>query len=270
MSSNICGNCANFKPKPGEKFFNCTKAVQAGVKYGMQVRPDTLSCDAFEPLKPPSAPKPAPKPTKAPARARPQTGKLCPWGRLILIAALLLIILLLSWVAYTCAQNRGAGPESTPTPTPIPTATGPTPTPIPPYISQDYEVGKWAVGLTQSVLVHSEIKSSVFTSGGGQYGAPAGTEWVWFSVTVININNPKISLGPGSFWLTDSAGRVYNAAGNPYYYPWRYTTAIIYPGQEEHGYVPCLVPTYATGLQVNYWLERASVPPTLARWKLPW
>lgn len=44
-----CGDCQNFKVKEGEKSFNCTKAVHAGVKYGMQVRADSRACDAFVP-----------------------------------------------------------------------------------------------------------------------------------------------------------------------------------------------------------------------------
>lgn len=72
MSSNICGNCQNFNPQKGDKFFNCTNARHAGVKYGMQVRADTRSCDAFlpfgTPAKPPSSPGPIlqPKPEPEP------------------------------------------------------------------------------------------------------------------------------------------------------------------------------------------------------------
>ncbi len=44
-----CGNCQNFKPKPDEKFSNCTEAKHAGLKYGMQVRADSRACEAFMP-----------------------------------------------------------------------------------------------------------------------------------------------------------------------------------------------------------------------------
>lgn len=43
----MCGDCQNFKPSEEEKFFNCTSAIHAGVKYGMQVRADSRACDAF-------------------------------------------------------------------------------------------------------------------------------------------------------------------------------------------------------------------------------
>ncbi len=42
-----CGDCQSFSPKPDEKFFNCTSAVHAGLKYGMQVRADSRACEAF-------------------------------------------------------------------------------------------------------------------------------------------------------------------------------------------------------------------------------
>ena len=42
-----CGNCQNFNPKPDEKFFDCTSAKHAGLKYGMQVRADSQACEAF-------------------------------------------------------------------------------------------------------------------------------------------------------------------------------------------------------------------------------
>jgi hypothetical protein len=44
-----CGYCQNFKPKPDDKFFNCTDAKHAGLKYGMQVRVDSRACEAFVP-----------------------------------------------------------------------------------------------------------------------------------------------------------------------------------------------------------------------------
>jgi len=266
MSSNICGNCAKFRPKPGEKFFNCTKAEQAGVKYGMQVRPDTLSCDAFEPLKPPIAPKPAPKPTKAPARARPQTGKLCPWGRLILLAAILLIILLLAWGIYTCTKNIGEGPAptTTPTPTPTPTSTGPTPTPVSPYI--ELEMNQWARSSTQAVFVHSPQMSASF----GGSGAAPGTAFISFSVTVTNISGQRMSVSPYAFWITDSFGTSYGAAGNPIYFAWRYNPPIIPAGGTADGTIPYQIPSYATGLKVNYVIDQAAVPAKIGRWQLPW
>ena len=44
-----CGDCKQFDPKEGETFFNCTKAVHGGTKYGMQVRADSNACDGFAP-----------------------------------------------------------------------------------------------------------------------------------------------------------------------------------------------------------------------------
>jgi hypothetical protein len=44
-----CNDCQHFQPKPDEKFCNCTVAKHAGLGYGMQVRADSRTCDAFAP-----------------------------------------------------------------------------------------------------------------------------------------------------------------------------------------------------------------------------
>jgi len=44
-----CSDCQHFAPKPDGKLFNCTAAKHAGLGYGMQVRADSRSCDAFVP-----------------------------------------------------------------------------------------------------------------------------------------------------------------------------------------------------------------------------
>jgi hypothetical protein len=44
-----CGDCQHFKPKTDEKFYNCVAAMHSGIKYGMQVRADSRSCEAFVP-----------------------------------------------------------------------------------------------------------------------------------------------------------------------------------------------------------------------------
>jgi len=48
-SKDKCGYCRSFKPKPDDKFFNCLDAKHGGLKYGMQVRPDSRACEAFTP-----------------------------------------------------------------------------------------------------------------------------------------------------------------------------------------------------------------------------
>ena len=42
-----CGDCQNFKIKEGETHFNCVVAKNAGFQFGMQVRADSRSCDAY-------------------------------------------------------------------------------------------------------------------------------------------------------------------------------------------------------------------------------
>jgi hypothetical protein len=43
----LCGACKHFKLEEGKKFFNCTSAKHANLKYGMQVRIDSQACEAF-------------------------------------------------------------------------------------------------------------------------------------------------------------------------------------------------------------------------------
>ena len=97
MSSNICGNCGNFSPVPGEKYFNCGSSRHAGLSYGMQVRADTRACEAF--VAPESATTAAAEQRKTPM----ETMGLCSWGELSLVLSVLLMIVLVSWLLYTCA-----------------------------------------------------------------------------------------------------------------------------------------------------------------------
>src|SRR4030042_3052616 len=113
MSDRTCGSCGNFQPKGEEKFFNCTSAKQAGIRYGMQVRADTGACEAFTP----NSPRSAPTPPLSTERVEPDIQS-C--GRTILKIALLLaiivIIAMLSWLLYSCATEPCAVPATTPTP----------------------------------------------------------------------------------------------------------------------------------------------------------
>lgn len=145
-----------------------------------------------------------------------------------------------------------------------------TPTPMPQYIYQYFDTGEWAVGATQSVLVHSVAKSPTFTIAGGSYTATVGAEFVWFEFTITNIRTePNIVVGPGSFWVNDSLGREYWAIGSQVYYPLRYNSITIYPGETAKGLIPYIVPTDATGLQINHVFDLSTTPTIIARWKLP-
>jgi hypothetical protein len=104
----------------------------------------------------------------------------------------------------------------------------------------------------------------------GGFTAPTGTHFIVFYVTISNLSKNTISVSPYSFWITDSFGTIFNAASNPVYFPWRYNAPSIYAGGTEASYIPYIVPTYASGLTVNYIIDRATVPPTVGRWKLPW
>lgn len=104
MSTNVCGNCSNFKPKSGESLFNCTDARHGGLAYGMQVRVDTRACDAFRPYERPSVPSaPAGQSRVVPLDDRIEPAGLCEWGKTGLVLSVALAILLVSWLLYTCA-----------------------------------------------------------------------------------------------------------------------------------------------------------------------
>ena len=103
MSSNICGNCGNFKPGHGERFFDCTGAKHAGLSYGMQVRADTRACEAFAPFTASSAPAAARPKDRLPRKEPLESVGLCSVGKRTLVFVVVLAIILDSWLLYTCA-----------------------------------------------------------------------------------------------------------------------------------------------------------------------
>jgi hypothetical protein len=226
MSSNICGNCANFKPKQGEKLFNCTVAQNAGVKYAMQVRADTRSCEAFSPLKqPPTLKAPAKPPPPAKKRAQPPA-VLCNWGRLILIAAIVIIILLIGWGAYSCFSGGtpATSPTPTPTPTAAPTVTGvhPTPTPTPTPIPLNYyDFGDLVTSTPWQISIGQPAWTYTYNAPGPQ-NPPAGSIFLLVPVTLWNVGITPIQVSAPDFKLVSTAGAIYGAKPPP--------NTIVYPG----------------------------------------
>jgi len=261
MGSNICGNCANFKPKPGEKLFNCTSAEHAALKYGMQVRADTRACDAFVPYT--ASPPPAPVP---PEERRRPVG-LCPRGRRILVLGLVMAVLLVSGLLYTCASTLISTPA--PTPTPTPTAPGPGPTPVPAYIVEYYDIGEWAVSSQLACRLDSAMRTRWFGMGLESVGAPAGTKFVIVSATVSNANmETPYNIAATHFTLYDSEGRWYQFYRHRFdsdYFP----GGTLYPGKTVSGIMRWTVPDYASGLEVSLTIDPVNTPKVIARWKLP-
>jgi len=265
MSRNICGNCANFRPEKGKRFFNCTFATHAGTSYGMQVRADTASCDAFRPIQRAGAPvaaKPAPsKPVQA--RARPPG--LCPWGRLILIVAIILILALLSWGVYTCASK---GAKVSPTPTPIPTGSpGPTPTPAPAFlIIGNYTLGQWAVIPGEMASIRNAVKTCCVSVEMGSKPAPSGLIYVTISASASNTGINSVPLSVDDFILEDATGNIWQVSD--------YTRGSIDvntslpPGQTTSFSLSFLVPDAPlSGLRV-YW-ELMGDPLKWTSWNMP-
>jgi hypothetical protein len=77
--------------------FNCIGAKHGGLSYGMQVRADTRACEAFVSVE--ALTSTAPVSRKEPV---PTTG-LCSWGEMTLVLSVALMVVLVSWLLYTCA-----------------------------------------------------------------------------------------------------------------------------------------------------------------------
>jgi hypothetical protein len=263
ISSNVCGNCANFKPRQGDKFFNCTFAKQAGVPYAMQVRADTRSCEAFsafqQPPKPQTDAKTAVKPP-VPRKAAPQSPQVCNWLRLIIVAVLIILIVLIAWGGYSCYSHSNA-PTPTPTPTvtygPTSTATAaaitPTPTPTPTLIpTKVFALGNWVYSTPQGIVVMKAVEQTAL-HGMGDVGVPSGTYWLVVTITIQNIGDYTFKYNQSNFAVIDSYGLVYHPTRAPltmpHAFPWG--TYDIYPGQLIGGEIYYVVPNIATGMKIQ-------------------
>lgn len=261
MSSNICGNCANFKPKQGEKLFNCTVAQMAGVKYAMQVRADTRSCEAFSPLKQPPTLRAAAKPSPPPAAKRAQPrGGLCNWGRLVLIAAIVIIILIVAWGAYSCFSGGGT-PATTPTPTPTPTApptpTGIHPTPIPtptPIPLNYYDFGDLVTSTPWQISISQPQWAPSYNAPGPQ-SPPPGSIFLLVPVTVWNVGNTYFQVSATNFELISAAGATYGPKPPPisinFQSPFPYYTLTVHPSGYTAGIIVYTPPKAATDLSIR-------------------
>ena len=268
MSTSVCGDCKNFQPKKGAKFFNCTSAKQAGIGYGMQVRTDTRACDAFLPSKP--------TPMLSTDRAQPAWRG--PWWKALFLILLILAVGLLSWGLYTLFSNPPL-PSNMPTPTPTstPTATPvatPTPTPLPSYEIKifDISVNSPATTSDRMITVYSTSRVNSYTLLTGRIiSALPGTVFIFISVDAMNIGKTAFSIQAGDFSLTDSTGNEYTHQTDNYLYyignPFGGTLA---PTQIDDGKILYIVPVTASGLELSYLLNPTSTPPVIAKWKLPY
>jgi hypothetical protein len=263
MSGNICGNCSNFKPQPGEKVFNCLVARHAGIKYSMQVRNDTASCEAFAPLRASPAPSKLTALQAQPARKEPPPRRgLCPWGRAVIIALLLLLLLLVVFGIYTCASGARSTPSPTPRPstpaaTPTPTQAGGLPapliTPIPvatvPATIQ-LQVGQPAMGGGEYILVDSVSRTKCVPAVMGQWcQPPPGTSYVAVAVTILNNGGSPFGVGKASFVLRDSSGGLYKGSSALVTLGLS-STFTLNPGAAVADTLYFTVPDIATGLAV--------------------
>ena len=267
MSTSTCGDCVNFRPKKGAKFFNCTSAKQAGIGYGMQVRADTRACDAFVHSDPSSAP----KSSLLSERAEPDNLQLRKrtFFKIAFLIALVMAIMLLSWLLYSCTKESAG--ELAPTPTPGPGITS-TPTPLPPYFIIDFPISAStsAIAPDRQITVYSASRTSSYPLMTGQaVTAPPGTIFIIFRLTAMNLGKSNISIQSSDFSLSDSQGHQFTAhVGGDLYYVGDPFGAVLAPTQTDDGKLLYLVPIGASGFELSYLLEPASVPPAIARWKL--
>ena len=99
--------------------------------------------------------------------------------------------------------------------------------------------------------------------------APPGTIFIIFRLTAMNLGKANISIQSSDFSLSDSQGHQFTAQviSGPYYIGDPFG-AVLAPTQTDEGKLLYLVPIGASGFELSYLLEPASVPPVIARWKL--
>lgn len=269
MSIDSCGDCINFKPEKNDKFFNCTCAKQAGIRYGMQVRADTRKCDAFVPL----SPAPMPKPLPSKGRAQPAECQI--WKRIFFLIVLLIAILLLSWLIYACATGSTTQPASTPIPVPGNTS-GPTTYPTPTLanyttIYYDLSPSTPAIAPDRIITVYASSRISSYTLLTGRViSAPPGYTFIFISLNAFNLGNSALSIQAGDFTLLDFSGMQYTPQleGSQYYIGNPFGS-VLAPGKTDDGKLLYIVPATASGLELSYLLNPDSEPPVIARWRIP-
>jgi len=271
MDKSTCGDCRNFQPPQNEKFFNCTRAKQAGIGYGMQVRADTRACDAFAPSDLSSIP----KPHLATERAQPAKSQ--SWKKALLLITLLALIALLSLLLYNCVSESTSEPVLTPTPNPgsISTpGTEPEPSSTSSYIIQYFDIGTSLPAISQDriITVYSTSRVTSYTLLTGRIiNAPPANVFIFVNLNAINRGSTSLKIGEKDFSLIDSDGYQYSSqtGSSPYYVGDPFGT-ILSPGQIEDGKLLYVLPITASGLELSYNLDPTSKPPVIARWKLPW
>lgn len=274
MSDKTCGDCGNFQPKDNQKFFNCTSARQAGIRYGMQVRADTGACEAFTH----KALTSSPTPRLSTERAEPDAHCLDRTIiKIALIIAIIVAIALLSWLLYSCVTESGAVPATTPTPAPVDSFTPtsqPSPTPLPPYIVQYFNISanSTALGYDKIITVYSVSRITSYTLLTGRViNAPPGYILIHLQLNGFNTSGDSIYVNPNDFTVIDSGGYRYTPQleVSPYYVGNLFGGTIL-PGQIKDGKLLYVVPITASSLELSYILDPTSVPSIQARWKMPW
>lgn len=269
----LCGDCTNFKPEPGAKFFNCNFGKHAGVKYGMQVRGDTVSCEAFvsRPRSAQSQTNPKRVPPAGSERAEPAHKGLCNWVRGLLLAIVIVTILLIVWGAYTCFSASGA-PSPTQSPEPTTTGSSPSPTGVTPTPSATvapiyyYNLGDRVQSANSLVTILSVEKTSSYNTP-GTVPAPPGTFFIFASITMFNTSSSSISVAATDFSLLDSSGIRYGPRilANSFYGAFPFAATKLQPGGVVSGKILYVVSDQSSELEIQTTLDGYRLG-----WKLPY
>jgi hypothetical protein len=176
-----------------------------------------------------------------------------------MLAAIVIIILLLSWGAYTCFGK--ATPTPTPTPTPIPTAPPipvptalvvtptPPPTPLPIYQSN---LGDWVTAPPLLMLASSVERTKVF-SVPAPMEPPTGSTFVIVSVTVTNGGSINFPMTSTVFHLVTASGFSFPAQQLPFtmYNQFPFIQVLLGPGSTVGGRIVFVVPDVVKDLRLQ-------------------
>lgn len=270
MNSEVCGHCGAFESKSGQRFFNCTRAGHAGLQYGMQVRSDTPSCDAFMAVA-------AAISGSIRLGERAKLASFYRRHRVMTLIASSIAVLLVSWLVYLVSVSAwptettvtGSASMSIPTQTAMSIAT-PMPANIVQYISVDEN--QWASTQNRMVMVSSASRMGSYRLLTGRIvSAPPGTVFIFIRATTVNLGKNTLSTTAVDFVLTDSEGRMYKPHEYGYYYVGSpYSSVTLSTGGAADGRIFWIVPQQASGFEVSYFLDLTDNPPTIAKWSLPW
>jgi hypothetical protein len=189
---------------------------------------------------------------------------------MVLIAAIIIIILLIAWGAYTCYSGPGPvkptpTPTVAPTPAPTPVVVTPTPGPTPLPIFQ-YNLGDWVTAAPWLMLVSNAEKATTLYFP-GPVNAPAGTSFVIVTLTATNGSSGSVGAAATNFQIVSESGFSFPPMQTPLLFPnaYPYLQINLAPGQIASGRLVYTVPNAVSQLRLQ-----VSTTSGIVQWILPW